>query len=37
MIDLGRNDAGKRTYRKVSGSTRQEVIDKLDTVRGRQC
>lgn len=33
MVDLGRNDAGKRTYRKVSGATRQEVIEKLETVR----
>jgi integrase len=32
-LDLGRNDAGKRAYRKVSGSTRQEVIDKLDAAK----
>jgi hypothetical protein len=33
MLDTGRNEAGKRSYRKVSGSTRQEVIDKLDAAK----
>jgi hypothetical protein len=33
MVDAGRNSAGKRTYRKVSGATRQDVIDKLETIR----
>jgi hypothetical protein len=33
MLDTGRNEAGKRSYRKVSGSTRQEIIDKLDAAK----